>query len=46
VAEAEGGGAVFEVRLPLWGTETGTGGGEGGVGASSSPGPASRGEDS
>ncbi|MEV0912320.1 sensor histidine kinase [Streptomyces hokutonensis] len=46
VAEAEGGGAVFEVRLPLWGTETGTGGGEGGVGASSSTGPASRGEDS
>ena len=30
VAEAEGGGAVFEVRLPLWGTA-----GEGGVGASS-----------
>ncbi|WP_019073116.1 sensor histidine kinase [Streptomyces hokutonensis] len=49
VAEAEGGGAVFEVRLPLWGTETetgtgsGSGSGEGGVGASSSRGSASRG---
>ncbi|MFE2419485.1 ATP-binding protein [Streptomyces hokutonensis] len=46
VAEAEGGGAVFEVRLPLWGAETETGSGEGGVGASSSPGAASRGEGS
>ncbi|MBK6016341.1 sensor histidine kinase [Streptomyces sp. MBT53] len=44
VAEAEGGGAVFEVRLPLWGTETGSG--EGAVGASSSPGAGSRGEGS
>ncbi|MGW3105913.1 sensor histidine kinase [Streptomyces sp. NPDC001100] len=34
VAEAEGGGAVFEVRLPLWGT-TGEGEGETGVRASS-----------
>ncbi|MFI6409941.1 ATP-binding protein [Streptomyces sp. NPDC050548] len=42
VAEAEGGGAVFEVRLPLWGTDASTGG----VGASSSPGTASRGEGS
>ena len=42
VAEAEGGGAVFEVRLPLWGADASTGG----VGASSSPGAASRGEGS
>ncbi|MDV9171729.1 sensor histidine kinase [Streptomyces sp. W16] len=39
VAEAEGGGAVFEVRLPLWGTEEG----EAGVRTSSSKGPTSRG---
>jgi two-component system CitB family sensor kinase len=39
VAEAEGGGAVFEVRLPLWGTEED----EDGVRASSPRAPASRG---
>ncbi|MGX9891153.1 sensor histidine kinase [Streptomyces sp. NPDC002276] len=41
VAEAEGGGAVFEVRLPLWGTDARTGGAR-----ASSPGTASRGEGS
>ncbi|MEV6539941.1 sensor histidine kinase [Streptomyces sp. NPDC051665] len=36
VAEAEGGGAVFEVRLPLWGTSAGEGTGAG-TGSDSPP---------